>query len=243
MLLAHLSDTHLRADALRDGPVAALHLALGRVLAVDPRPDCVVITGDLCEYGHDAYGLLRDLLARFPIPVHLVLGNHDDPDAFGRAFPGAPTRYAVDYPDAAVVVLDSRRPDGPGGLLGPDQLEWLDRTLGAKPAYVCLHHPPVAVGLPLLDAINLADAADLAAVLDRHPVVRVLAGHVHRPVTAPFGRTLVTTAPSTYRQTSLTLRADRVTGYTREPTAFLLHRDDVTHVVQVSHATPLEGAF
>ncbi|MEU0539638.1 metallophosphoesterase [Nocardia sp. NPDC005978] len=85
MLLAHLSDPHLRADALSAAPAAGLHLALGRVLSLDPRPDCVVITGDLVEFGHRAaYDQLRELLERFPLPIHLVVGNHDDPDAVRR---------------------------------------------------------------------------------------------------------------------------------------------------------------
>lgn len=125
VFLAHLSDPHLRADALAAGPAAGLHAALGRVLALDPRPDCVVITGDLVEHGHrSAYAQLKDLAGRFPIPVHLTVGNHDDPAAVGQEFAGTPflgggqdTHYVVDYETFSLIVLDSRAPDGPGGKL------------------------------------------------------------------------------------------------------------------------------
>jgi hypothetical protein len=50
-----------------------------------------------------------------------------------------------------------------------------------------MHHPPVLIGLPWLDAIALRaeDREALAALLARSPqVMRVVAGHVHR---ASFG--------------------------------------------------------
>nr|WP_244969669.1 phosphodiesterase [Nocardia cerradoensis] len=258
-MVAHLSDPHLRSDALASGPAAALHTALGRVLAVDPRPDCVVITGDLVEFGHDnAYDQLRELTVRFPIPVYLVAGNHDDPAVIRKIFAdtsllgGAQdTHYVVDHDRFSVIVLDSKHPGGPGGLLGDQQLAWLDESLSTRrevPVFVALHHPPVAVGIPFLDGMRLADGAKLAEVVSRYPnVARVLAGHVHRPIHAPFAGTSVSVAPSTFRQTSLTLRADRQIGYLDDPTGFLLHvgtEDGIaTHTVPVSGATALIGAL
>ncbi|WP_367132960.1 phosphodiesterase [Saccharothrix sp. HUAS TT1] len=259
MLIAHLSDPHLRTDALAAEPAASLRRALGRVLAIDPRPDCVVITGDLAEHGRaDAYAQLRELIGAFPLPLHLTTGNHDNPTALLDAFGGTPflgggesTRYAVEHPGFTVVALDSWRPDSPAGRLGDEQLAWLDDVLGQRPgtpAFVCLHHPPVAVGIPFLDGMRLDDGPALGAVLARHGnVARVLTGHVHRAITAPFANTVVAVAPSTYRQTSLTLRADRQIGHLAEPTGFLLHvatdSGFATHTVPVSDAGALIGAF
>jgi 3',5'-cyclic AMP phosphodiesterase CpdA len=259
VLIAHLSDPHLRTDALAAEPAASLRLALGRVLALDPRPDCVVITGDLTEYGDvDSYAQLREVIGAFPLPLHLTTGNHDNPAAMldvfgGTSFLGGGTsaHYAVAHPGFTVVALDSWRPDGPAGQLGDDQLSWLDDVLGQRPdvpAFVCLHHPPVAVGVPFLDGMRLENGPALGAVLARHGnVARVLAGHVHRAISVPFAGTLVTVAPSTYRQTSLTLRADREIGYLAEPTGFLLHVSTesgfATHTVPVSHAGALIGGF
>ena len=142
------------------------------------------------------------------------------------------------------MVLDSLAPGSDGGRLGDDQLGWLDGVLAGRPevpAVVCLHHPPVAVGVPAADAIRLADADALAEVIGRHPhVVRVAAGHLHRAVTtasparcSPWRR-----APGCRR--SLTMTDDEQIGLVDEPTAFLLHRvadgGCVTHTVQVSHA-------
>ena len=85
-------------------------------------------------------------------------------------------------------------------------------------------------------------------MVSRHRnVVRILAGHVHRVICVPFAGTLVTVAPSTYRQSELCLRADRMIGYLAEPTGYLLHLltgpDCVTHSAPVSHAGALLGGF
>ena len=260
MLIAHLSDPHLKLGPLGAEPAGRLRHALGRVLALDPQPDCVVITGDLVQHGDPAeYRVLAELIENFPLPLHLVAGNHDSTAELVRCFGGTRhlngqdrAHYAVDYPEASVVVLNSAKQDDRfAGRLGAEQLAWLDSTLAAsagKPALVCLHHPPLPVGIPYLDGMRLEDEAPFADVISRHPrVVRVLAGHLHRPVTAAFAATILTVAPSTYQQSELCLRPDRMIGYLDEPTGFLLHRLDgascVTHTVQVSHAGALIGGF
>ncbi|MFI7431731.1 phosphodiesterase [Micromonospora sp. NPDC049836] len=252
MLIAQLSDPHLTTGPLAAEQATGLHRALGRALALRPRPDCVVITGDLVENGRpDEYVALREIIGRFPLPVHLATGSHDDRESLLDTFGGTPylgggfsAYYHLDHPDATLVVLDSLAVGDDAGRLGEDQLGWLDGVLAGRPevpAVVCLHHPPVAVGIPALDATRLTDADDLAAVLRRHPhVVRVAAGHLHRPVTANFAGTVLTTAPSTWMQASLTMTDDPELGMVAEPTAFLLHRvaagGCVTHTVPVSHA-------
>lgn len=252
MRIAHLSDPHLMRGPLAAQPAANLADAFGRLLSIEPRPDCVVITGDLADTGHpDEYNTLRTILRRCPIPVHLAAGNHDDPAALSAKFGDTPflgngvsPSYTVEYPQATLVVTNSWVHGSPAGYLGPDQLAWIDRTLAARrevPALVCVHHPPHPVGIPFLDDMILTDAAEFADVIRRHPhVVRVLAGHAHRDVSVFFAGTLLTVAPSTYRQSALRLHDAQPPGYVADPTSFLLHILDgtscVTHSVAVSHA-------
>jgi len=259
MLIAHLSDPHITTGPLAAAPAVGLQRALGRVLALDPQPDCVVITGDLVDHGSAAeYAELSAVIGTFPLPLHLVAGNHDNPAALVDAFAGSAllggglqAHYAVEYPEVTIVALDSNIPDSAAGRLGPDQLEWLGEVLLRRPdvpAFVALHHPPVPVGVPAMDDIRLEDGAELAAVIGWHSnVIRVLAGHVHRVVVTPFAGALLTVAPSTYRQTSLTMLADRPFGYLYEPTGFLLHlltdHDCVTHSVAISHAAEISGDY
>lgn len=252
-MIAHLSDTHLMTGPRGAQPAAGMAQAAARLLAIEPRPDCVIITGDLADTGDpEEYAALHAILRRCPLPVHLTTGNHDDPGQLVAEFGGtrflgggASTSYAVHYRRAAIIVADSQLDGSPAGRLGPDQLAWIDQTLADRPdvpAFVCLHHPPLPLGLPFLDAMRLTDGPALGAVIARHPhVVRVLAGHLHRVVSAPFAGSLVTVAPSTYRQSALRLHDAEPPGYLAEPTGFLLHLLDgagcVTHSVAVSHTS------
>jgi 3',5'-cyclic AMP phosphodiesterase CpdA len=257
--IAHLSDPHLTTGPLAAAPAEGLYRALGRVLTLDPQPDCVVITGDLVDRGGPTeYRQLREQIERFPLPLHLVAGNHDDPAALvgefgGTGFLGGTehAHYSVDYPGFTLVVLVSAMAGSPAGLLGNAQLDWLDSVLACRPqtpAIVCLHHPPADLGIPFFDGMRLADGDNLAAVLVRHPhVARVLAGHVHRPTTTAFAGTVLTTAPSTHLQSGLALRGE-VPNYLPEPTSFLLHLATpsgawTTHTVPVSHAAATTACF
>jgi 3',5'-cyclic AMP phosphodiesterase CpdA len=220
VLLAQLSDTHLTTGVLASGPAERAHRALARVQALRPRPDCLVITGDLADHGEAAeYEAALALLERLDLPVHAVPGNHDhaprmlealEGGGYVRAAADEPGRcwYRVDYPGLRLLCCDSSVPGRDDGELGPTQLAWLDRELGRDPdvpAVLALHHHPVPSGIAVLDTIMLSDADRLAAVLGGHrPLTRILTGHLHRPSATMFAGALVVSAPSTYRQVTST---------------------------------------
>ncbi len=93
MLIAHLSDPHVRPDGvLYQGVVdsnAQFAAAIAHVNALDPRPDLVLLSGDLVDHGHaDEYAMLARLLAPLDVPVLAIPGNHDEREAFRQAFAG-----------------------------------------------------------------------------------------------------------------------------------------------------------
>lgn len=188
--LLQLSDPHLQADPaarLRgvDGH-AALSQALTQCVRRCGRPDLLLLSGDLC---HDeswiGYARLRDLLHTSGCALALLAGNHDDPAllraALGRQAVLAPAALALGA--WRLLLLDSHQPGRLGGRLGERQRHWLAGQLSGSPApvVVALHHPPVPIGDPGLDAIALEDGPALMALLRPLPgPVVVLFGHIHQ---------------------------------------------------------------
>ena len=90
-MIPQISDPHVR-------PIGQLYKGLidtNRVLtdavdhlnALEPRPELVLISGDLVDEGHpDEYAAVRIILSRLQIPYWVIPGNHDQRGAFGRAY-------------------------------------------------------------------------------------------------------------------------------------------------------------
>lgn len=233
-LLVQLSDFHIGGGWADGDPVAGLAAAVEAVRAIAPRPDALLVSGDLADGGADAeYERVRELLAPLGTAAHVLPGNHDDRAALRRQFglPGAgaePLCYAADLGPLRLVVLDSTIPGEDGGALDGGRLEWLERELAAAPAQptlIALHHPPLLTGVPVWDAIGLAEAGrrGLGEVVARHPQVRrIVAGHVHRTIAGLLGGCAVLTVPSTYVQGRLDFSA-RELQLADEPAGFAVH--------------------
>ncbi len=241
MILLHLSDLHVRphgVPAYRVVETSQLaERALRAVRAMVPRPDAVVISGDLTDCGLAAeYDELRLMLRRYLVglPVYLIPGNHDRRDNFraGLAeFSGVNehpefVQYVVDDLPVRLVMLDSVVAGAGHGLLCPRRLAWLEARLAEapdRPTFLVLHHPPMLCGLPTFDAINLRNTDELGAVLARHPQVeRILCGHHHRSITGRLGRTIISAAPAAAHQGAFELDDDRG-RFVMEPPAYHLH--------------------
>ncbi|CAD6513458.1 3',5'-cyclic adenosine monophosphate phosphodiesterase CpdA [Paraburkholderia kirstenboschensis] len=255
MLLAQISDLHIkRPGALayrRVDTAAYLVRCVAALNALVPRPDAVIMTGDLVDQGDpQQYEHLKTLLAPLELPYFLLVGNHDDRAALRAAFPdraelhsgGEFVQYAVDVGAMRVIALDSLVPGQSGGTLCDARLAWLAAQLDAasgKPTVVALHHPPFVSGIGHMDELRLvpAAAAKLAALIARYPnVERVICGHVHRPMFVRFGGTIASAVPAPAHQVALDLRDDAPSAFVMEPPAYALHRYDAATGLVTHHA-------
>ena len=253
MIIVQISDLHIdREDAARTN-AARLEACIAEIARLRPEPAAVLATGDLVEHGlPEEYALLRDLLAKLGAPVYAIPGNHDDRAAFTTAFvedgyldpASAFAHYAFRTPDLRVIALDTVVPGRPGGDLCPARLDWLVQTLEADPdvpTLIVMHHPPRTTGIRYMDAMGLADeaAARLDNIVRRHPqVVRISCGHVHRPLFAGWGGTVLSVCPSVARLGRLDLAPEADDTPSREAPAFQVHawHDGalVTHTVSAA---------
>ncbi len=191
------ADTHVCADRNRVHrdvkPFDNFIQARGEALAQNALPAGLFIAGD-CAFLRGTpgdYAVLLDLLKPIRaagVPLHLILGNHDQRENFSQAV--APTlRGAGPSPVTGKLVsvletplanwfsLDSLdKTAATAGELGKAQLDWLAKALDArpgKPAIVVAHHYLFYPG-------GLEDSDALLAVLTPRPQVKAYVfGHSH----------------------------------------------------------------
>jgi 3',5'-cyclic AMP phosphodiesterase CpdA len=250
-VIVQLSDPHVGADWGGGDSVAMLAAAVRSVRSVVPRPDAVLVSGDLADHALDVeYEQVRELLAQLDSPIHVLPGNHDDRAVLRRNFDvfgndGQPVQYAADLGPLRLVAVDSTRPGEARGELDADRLGWLQATLAeapTTPTVVALHHAPLVTGIPGFDELGLpaADRGALATVLEAHPqVCRIVAGHLHRTISAELGGRGVLAVPSTYVQAELEFGAAEIQP-AQEPSGFAVHTlvggELVSHVQPVTEA-------
>ena len=187
-----VSDIHVgsKRDDTRSGtkPAETFAQAARQILALDPAPVGMIVSGDLAflKGTADNYKLVRQLfkpIREAGIPMHLLLGNHDLRANFWAAFPEAKPARPVADRQAAVIetplanwfLMDSLiKTDFTPGSLGQAQLDWLAKELDArqdKPALLVAHHNLEV----LLDSAALMKIAE-----DRKQAKAYFFGHTHR---------------------------------------------------------------
>jgi 3',5'-cyclic AMP phosphodiesterase CpdA len=251
VLIAQLSDLHVGVTGRDRDPDDRLAAVVAAVVALDPAPDAVLVTGDLAQNGRrHEYERVRELLGPLRMPIHVLPGNHDDPAVLRSVFPPADgdamdgfVQFTAEAGGVRLIVCDTHEPGTDGGRLCDQRLAWLGRALAADrstPTIVAMHHPPLHTGIAAMDEIGL-DASTRSALdgllAAAHNVLRVCAGHVHRAIYATAAGRAVFTCPSTDIAIALDLAAAAALAVVDEPPAFALHV--VTNTGATTHVQPV----
>ncbi|AKF51446.1 phosphodiesterase [Pseudomonas syringae] len=224
MLIAHISDTHVRPRGQLYQDVvdsnAMLAAAVDTINALDPPPDLIVFSGDLVDEGRpEEYAMARELLQPLRQKLLMIPGNHDHRQNLRDAFPEHD--YFINDQDCSFVYS------------------------GPAPVRI-MHQPPFSSGIPYIDAYRCERGERLAEVVGRYPAIeRIVCGHIHRFMQLRFGGTLMCTAPSTTTAIALRLHPEAADASYVEPPALLLHhwKADtglITHWVPIGR---FEGPF
>ncbi|MFA7394309.1 MAG: phosphodiesterase [Pigmentiphaga sp.] len=254
-LLAQLSDPHLVPPGSRlfdrIDTAAMLRAALTSVRMLTPRPQGLLLTGDIAAAGEPAaYAVLAELLRDWNGPVYLLPGNHDDRAALRAAFTAqpwmgasGPIHYALDLDTYTLIVLDTLVPGAEHGELDDAQLEWLAEAMATRRRQrivIAMHHPPFATAMPRLDAIGLRRGGEtLARLIMAHGGVAYIAcGHVHRAIDTLWAGVSAGTAPSTAHQIAADWTGRQSLAWTLEPAGYrvlaLTPEGVVTHTLQAA---------
>ena len=195
MKFIHLTDTHVIGEGLLYGqdPAARLQAAVASINAEHGDADFVVLTGDMSHWGEAAaYARFSREIKELDMPLHLMVGNHDDTAAFGAAFPQTPrdengfVQSGFDTPFGRFLLLDTKDPKTHAGAYCSARQAWLDRELDqtSGPVVLFMHHPPFKTGIVSMDRIMLQDAEAFYDVIAPHKarIRHLFFGHVHRAI-------------------------------------------------------------
>ncbi len=240
MLIAQVTDTHIRKNGQkaygRVDTYRALRETVDHLNGLTPRPDAVVVSGDLVDGGSaEEYATARPLLDRLQMPYYAVPGNHDERENFRRAFADKGylpatgfLNYVIEDFPVRLVGLDSVVPGQPHGDLCPERLDWLAQCLAAdrqKPTLVFLHHPPFLTGINHMDAMMCQNGESLGAIIQEHPQVQMLlCGHIHRIIHTTWHGIAACIGGSPAHAVAFDLTPDGPAAFVMEPpTSRLVH--------------------
>jgi len=255
MLVAQLTDTHVVADpSLHELYIdnnQRLRTAVAALNAESPKPELVLLTGDLTNTGtDDEYVVLAELLADLTIPALGIPGNHDTRDGVRAQFPdldwadGNHASCIVDSsipgtegPSGAIrfIGLDSTTPLESGATFDDERRIWLIDAIHSAPGRVALalHHPPFLTGIEWMDDNGFVGLAELETVLTDHPVERILSGHIHRAIITTVAGIPAVTCPSSIHHVDLDLEPGAPISLILDPPSYLLH--DIGPTSWVTH--------
>lgn len=219
MKIIHLTDTHFVPAPQRlygMDPRARLQAALDSIAQDHSDADVIVMTGDLCNWGEKAaYEDLAGCLSGVTIPVVMLVGNHDNRDTLREIFTEAMNdgngfvQGSRDMMGQTMLFLDTIEPGTHAGHYDAPRLAWLTQQLeeSTNPILLFMHHPPFAVGIPSMDALQQQDSAALHAVLKPHAhrIRHIFMGHIHRPIFGNWQGMSFSIIPSLMHQVPLRL--------------------------------------
>lgn len=195
MKFIHLTDTHVIGEGELYGqdPAARLRAAVASINAEHSDAAFVALTGDMTHWGDTAaYVRFAREIKELDMPLHLIVGNHDDTASFGVAFPEIPrdesgfVQSGFETQFGRFLLLDTKNPETHAGAYCPARQVWLTRELDQTngPVVLFMHHPPFKTGIASMDRIMLQDAEAFYDIVAPHKarIRHLFFGHVHRAI-------------------------------------------------------------
>jgi Icc protein len=205
-----ISDSHIGFNkAANTDVLGTLQAAIAKINAMPVQPSFVLHTGDLTQLAQpDEFDTLQQALTGIKTEkIFYVPGEHDVTDngklyleRYGKGTKGDGW-YSFDSHGVHFIALVNviNQGDGSFGVLGPDQLAWLEKDVkglsGSTPIVVFAHVPLWAI-YPQW-GWGTKDSEKALSYLRRFGSVSVLNGHIHQTIQKVEGNITFHTAMST----------------------------------------------
>lgn len=261
--IVQISDLHIREPGRlaygRLNTAPYLERAINALNALTIKPDAVVITGDLVDFGRaQEYEHLKQLLRPLQVPYYLLAGNHDEVNQLRKSFPehtylqqnpeGA-LYYTVKIGEVRLIALDTTIKGKHFGGLSEEQLNWLEQTLSQyaeEPTIIAMHHPPFQTLIGHMDKISLAYGGNRLhdLVKENAQVKRVICGHLHRAIDVSFAGAIASTTPSVAHQVVLDISPDAASCWNLEPSAYKIYVHQANEILSyIAYVNDYEGPY
>lgn len=190
-----MTDPHFLAEGLTQGINMRTRLtsAVDHINELHSDAEFCIISGDMVNQEADAdYDALKEHLQRLKIPYFTMMGNHDDRLSHKKLF-NLPEncmdefiQYSIVTDEGLMICLDTHKSGEVAGEFCQKRLDWLKQTLdnaGDVPVFMFMHHPPMNLGLPIMDIIKNDNGEQLLDLIGQYSQVKYLfIGHVHRAI-------------------------------------------------------------
>ena len=146
--MAILSDLHIAGESeFPYGVDTRSNFLQALDLAVNDRPDMLIITGDLCfrEGDREVYDWVKKKLDKTSLPHRVISGNHDDPALLQEVFhPKKSLKNNEIYYSEKIHGHHFIFCDSTTAELSKDQWHWLKEEIEASgdKVFIFIHHPP-----------------------------------------------------------------------------------------------------
>jgi 3',5'-cyclic AMP phosphodiesterase CpdA len=207
---AQISDSHIGfSKPANTDVVGTLQAAIAKINAMPVTPSFILHTGDLTHLAQaDEFDTLEQTLKSVKTEkIFYVPGEHDVTDngklymeRYGKGAQGDGW-YSFDSHGVHFIALVNvlTQGDGSFGVLGPDQLAWLEKdvkSLSASTPIVVFAHVPLWAVYPQW-GWGTKDSEQALSYLRRFGSVSVLNGHIHQTIQKIEGNITFHTAMST----------------------------------------------
>lgn len=228
-----------------------LSVCIDHINNIKPKPDIVLVTGDLTDNGSlQSVQHADELLRCLQCPYYIVPGNHDSRSSLWSVFGGSacPSRledylcFVIDSHHIRLIGLDSTVTGIPGGEMCDMRINWLDDCLSVEkeqPTIIFMHHPPVKFGVRETDVDGFIGAGKFGEIIARYTNIEsILCGHVHLPVHTRWHGTVISSSPGMGMQLGLDLTQEKQNEFFIDAPAYQLHNWSaqnhmITHTIYV----------